>query len=62
MRNNQILEKIKAFGMTNQMLIEDLGRIASLHAVNWVSVLPRARRSPTCITHSLNRPYGKRQQ
>jgi hypothetical protein len=33
MRNNQILEKIKAFGMTNQMLIEDLGRIASLHAV-----------------------------
>ena len=34
MRNDQILEKIKAFGMTNQMLAEDLGRIASVYAVD----------------------------
>jgi hypothetical protein len=29
-----VLEKIKAFGMTNQMLADDLGRIARTHAVD----------------------------
>lgn len=28
------LEKIKAFGMTNQMVVEDLGRIGKLYAVD----------------------------
>ena len=31
--NNQTLELIKAFGMTNQMVTEDLSRIATLHGV-----------------------------
>lgn len=34
MRNNRVLEKIKAFGMTNQMLIEDLSRIESVYALS----------------------------
>jgi hypothetical protein len=32
--NKKILEKIKAFGMTNQMVTEDLGRISSLHNID----------------------------
>lgn len=32
--SKQALERIKAFGMTNQMVIEDLTRIASMHAVD----------------------------
>jgi len=32
--SNQALERIKAFGMTNQMVAEDLSRIATLHGVD----------------------------
>jgi hypothetical protein len=32
--SKQALERIKAFGMTNQMVIEDLTRVASIHAVD----------------------------
>ena len=31
--NNNVLERLKAFGMTNQMLAEDLGRVARAHGV-----------------------------
>lgn len=31
--SNKILEKIKTFGMTNQMVAEDLSRIAALHNI-----------------------------
>ncbi|MDZ4346447.1 MAG: hypothetical protein U1E51_28880 [Candidatus Binatia bacterium] len=31
--SKQALDRIKAFGMTNQMVTEDLGRIATLHGV-----------------------------
>lgn len=34
MMSNQALERIKAFGMTNQMVAEDLSRIATLHGVD----------------------------
>ncbi len=34
MSNEFILEKIKAFGMTNQMVIEDLNRIAATYGVD----------------------------
>lgn len=33
--SKQVLERIKAFGMTNQMVTEDLSRIASLHGVEF---------------------------
>ncbi|MDP1645488.1 MAG: Swt1 family HEPN domain-containing protein [Thiobacillus sp.] len=32
--SKQALERIKAFGMTNQMVIEDLTRLAALHGVD----------------------------
>jgi len=32
--SKQALERIKAFGMTNQMLAEDLSRVATLHSVD----------------------------
>ena len=61
MRDKQILEKIKAFGMTNQMLIEDLTRISSLYAVELgVGVTVGAQSEERCTTRSLNQPYGKR--
>jgi hypothetical protein len=31
--NNDSLERIKAFGMTNQMVVEDLSRIAKVHSI-----------------------------
>ena len=31
--SKQALDRIKAFGMTNQMVTEDLSRIATLHGV-----------------------------
>ncbi|WP_374324764.1 Swt1 family HEPN domain-containing protein [Aquipseudomonas alcaligenes] len=34
MKNNDALQKIKAFGMTNQMITEDLHRIGSAHSVD----------------------------
>jgi hypothetical protein len=34
MRSNSLLGKIKAFGMTNQMLLEDMTRIESLYALD----------------------------
>jgi hypothetical protein len=34
MLNDEAMEKVKAFGMTNQMLTEDLNRIASLYAID----------------------------
>jgi len=38
------LERVKAFGMTNQMLVEDLGRIARMHGVELghMSMVPQA--------------------
>lgn len=33
MPSNEVLDKIKAFGMTNQMLLEDLNRIDSLYSI-----------------------------
>jgi hypothetical protein len=34
MRNRAVLEKVKAFGMTNQMVTEDLERIGKLYAID----------------------------
>ncbi len=34
MTNKRILEKLKAFGMTNQMITEDLGRIGEMHSID----------------------------
>lgn len=34
MLNDEAMEKVKAFGMTNQMLTEDLNRIANLYAID----------------------------
>ena len=34
MLNDEAMEKIKAFGMTNQMLTEDLKRISSVYAID----------------------------
>jgi hypothetical protein len=33
MKNDEAMEKIKAFGMTNQMLMEDLSRIGSKYSI-----------------------------
>jgi hypothetical protein len=34
MRTNEILQKVKAFGMTNQMIVEDLSRIEAKYSVS----------------------------
>lgn len=39
MKTDEALEKIKAFGMTNQMVVEDLERIGKLHGVD-LGILP----------------------
>ncbi len=33
MTNSSVVEKLKAFGMTNQMVVEDLSRIGKLYSV-----------------------------
>ena len=39
MNDNELLARIKAFGMTNQMITEDIQRIGALHSVNFGHVL-----------------------
>ncbi len=34
MKTSQVLERVKAFGMTNQMLVEELSKIGALHGVD----------------------------
>jgi len=43
--NNDSLERIKAFGMTNQMVVEDLSRIAKVHSVEFGHVASSAQGS-----------------